>query len=267
MCWFSINSLRYYNKSIEIEILYICDNGKNNRKIANLNDFDLGIPWFTREMFFEEISNYNVTFRFIYDCDLGEETGFPGAQRKEFLKVKGDNILLLDSDTFVFDDIQVLFDHVKDCDIIAAKTEWGDHGGMLPIMGNKFCPFNSGVVLFKNKLLQKYGSDVFDLILEIKHEKNDLGKWYGDYERTNNPNEILKLGREEMAFSYWVVRENLRYSYFDHNEVQTVNYKPKTIIYHTMTQNWLQSLTKFYRGRNFLPPKKFSRKLFINSVS
>ena len=265
MCWFSINSLRFYNKSIEIEILYICDNGKDNRKIANLNDFDLGIPWFTREMFIEEMSKFNVIFRFVYDCDLGEESGFPSAQRKEFTKVNGKDILLLDSDTFIFDDIEPLFLHTDNAEIVASKTEWGECGGIMPILGTNLSPFNSGVVLFKDNLLQKYGAAVYDLILEIKYEKTDLGKWYGDYERKYSPKEAYKLGREEIAFSNWVIKEKLKYKYFDQSEVQTVNYKSKTIIYHTMTQNWLQQWVKFYRGRKFLPPKKLNKRLFMKS--
>lgn len=263
LCWFSVCSLRYYNKSIEIEILYICDNGINNRHIANFNDFDLGIPHFDREMFLEAMSEFNVTFRFVYNCDLGEETGYPNAQRKEFSKIIGKDILLLDSDTFVLDDIEPLFDYLNDYEIVADKTEWGLHGGKLHINEIMITPFNSGVVLFKDNLLQKYGSKIFQMCLDIKHEKNNLGKWYGDYERSNNVSGYL--GREEISFTQWIVEENLKYNYFEPYEVQTVKLRCSTKIYHTMTQNWFDGWNQFFRNGKFLPPKKMRRRLFINS--
>ena len=263
LCWFSINSLRYYNKSIEIEILYICDNGRDHRHIANYNEMDLGIPWFTREMFIEEISKFNVTFRFVYDCEMGEENGFNSAQRVEFVKIKGEDVLLMDSDTFVLDDVEPLFDYLKDYDVVADKTEWGAHGGYLSFLNTIMIPFNSGVILFKGNLIQQYGAAMMEIALDIKHERNEVGKWYGNYERENNVTELIKSGREEMAFSYWVIRENLKYKYFEPHDVQTVNLNGSTRIYHTMTQNWPDQFKRFYRGAKFLPPKKIARTLFM----
>ena len=155
VCWFSVNSLRTYNKTIEVEILYICDNGRDHRAIANLNEIDLGIHNFTREQFVEEMSRFNVVFRFVYDCDLGEENGFNSAERVEFARVRGRDILLLDSDTIIFSDVEPLFEHLRDYDVVADRTEWGAHGGKIPLFGSLVTPFNSGVVLFKGDLLQR----------------------------------------------------------------------------------------------------------------
>lgn len=262
LCWFSISMLRHYNKTLPIQILYICDNGRDHRHIANYNEVDLGIPWFTREMFFEEISKFNVQLNLVHDCDLGEENGFFSAQRQEFTKAKGEDILLIDSDTFIFDDIEPLFDNLKYFDIIADKTEWGAHGGQLNIYGQLVHPFNSGVVLFKKDLLQQYGAVVNELCLEIKHEKNDLGRWYGEFLQIKNEGPE-KTGREELGLTSWVVKNNLKYRYFDSKEVQTVKLNNSTMIYHTMTQNWFTAWSKYFKGGKFCPPKKLHKRLFL----
>jgi hypothetical protein len=254
--------LRHYNKTLPIQILYICDNGRDHRHIANYNEVDLGIPWFTREMFFEEISKFNVQLNLVDDCDLGEENGFFSAQRQEFTKAKGEDILLIDSDTFIFDDIEPLFDNLKDFDIIADKTEWGSHGGQLNIDGQLVHPFNSGVVLFKKDLLKQYGAVVNELCLEIKHERNDIGRWYGEFLKIKNESPE-KTGREELGLTSWVVKNNLKYRYFDSKEVQTVKLNNSTIIYHTMTQNWFTAWSKYFKGGKFCPPKKLSKRLFL----
>ena len=181
--------------------------------------------------------------------------------------MKGRDILLLDSDTFIFSDVAPLFDNLKEYDIVADKTEWGAHGGKIPLFGSYVTPFNSGVVLFKGDLLQRYGSAVIDLCLDIKHERNDIGRWYGDYERSHGITELIKSGREEVAFSLWVMREKLRHRFFNPDEVQTVNLSGSTRIYHTMTQNWFKAWKQFYKGTRFLPPKKMQKRLFLNVSS
>lgn len=263
LCWFSISMIRHYNKTIPIQILYICDNGRDHREIVNYNEADLGIPWFTREMFFEEISKFNVQLNIVNDCDLGEENGFFCAQRQELVKVNGEDNLLIDCDTFIFDDIEPLFENLKYFDIIADKNEWGVHGGNLDIDGTFIYPFNSGVVLFKKDLLQQYGAVVNEISLEIKHERNDIGKWYGEFLESKNENRLEKPAREEIAFTCWVVKNNFKYRYFDPTEVQTVKLNSNTRIYHTMTQNWFDGWSKYFKGGKFCPPKKLHKRLFL----
>ena len=101
---------------------------------------------------------------------------------------------------------------------------------------------------------------------DIKHERNDIGKWYGEYERTHKVTDFIKGGREEVAFTLWVMREGLRHRYFSPDEVQTVKLSGKTKIYHTMTQHWIKAWRQFFRGPKFLPPKKVQKRLFLKTT-
>jgi hypothetical protein len=262
LCYISITTLRHFNSTIPVEVLYLCDDGRDSRDIANYNEIDLGVPWFTREMFFETCEKLNVRLNIVKNFDLSDETGYISAQRKEFVRVSGDDILLIDADTFVLDDIEPLFDILKDYDLVADKTGWGALGGRMPIGKKKIIPFNSGVVLFGKGLLQKYGSSVYDICMDIKYEKHPLCAWLSAT-LSHEEYEQLKRGREEFAFTWWVIQNRIKYRYFLSDEVQTIFLNGKTRIYHTMTQNYLPAYVRFFKNGIFTPPRKI-KNIFVH---
>ena len=253
VAWFSLHTLRKYNPKIPVEILFVKDNKRENRFLGRLERLDLGIPWFNRQMFFKECKKLNVSLNVVENIDMGDEEGFHSAQRKAFTQVEGDEILLLDADTFIFSDISHLFNELKYYDILIDKNEWGNHGNRFPFMGRFYSPFNSGVVLFGKGLLQEYGSKVYDLCLQIKYEKHPVGKWLGKYEDSQKVL-IPKLSREEFAMTVFILENQINYRFFRGDEVQTSKYRTRTRIYHTTTQYWPAAWQKFFKKGQFCPP-------------
>lgn len=259
LLWFSLTTLRYYNPDIPVEILYFCDNERDSRGISDWNNIDLGIPWFTKQSFLEALQPFNVTVQFVEDFDMGEEVGYGSMHRKELHRVEGSELLLMDADTFILDDIVPLFAKLKEHDIWADKTAWGDWGGKYPLMGDLLRPFNSGVVLFGKGLMQEYGRACYKISLDIKKNIHPIGEWldrYLDLHRVNHP----KAGREEVGFTVWIHENKLDYGFFDRSEVQTVRYTGNTKIYHTMTNNYPKNLPRFFDKGKFLPPQKIKPK-------
>jgi len=259
VAWFSLFTLRKYNPDIQVEILYICDNKRENRFLGRLERLDLGVPWFNRDLFFRECKKFNVSLNVIQNLDMGEEEGFHSAQRQAFQYVKGQEILLIDADTFIFSDISVLFKELKYNDIVIDQNEWGSSGYRFPFLGKQHSPFNSGVVLFGQGLLQEYGAKVYDLCLAVKHETHPVGVWLGEYEENQNVL-IPKLSREEFALTIFILENNLKYRLFRSDEVQTSKYRCRTRIYHTTTQYWPAAWQKFFRKGQFCPPFNYRPK-------
>lgn len=262
LAWFSLTTLRKYNPDIPVEILFICDNKRDNRFLGRLEKLDMGIPWFNKTMFFEECKHLRVQLNIVENIEMGEEKGFHSSQRKEFVRVEGEQILLLDADTFIFDDISCLFDGLKDYDVIIDQNEWSNFGNRFPFMGKYQRPFNSGVVLFGKGLLQEYGKQVFDLCVAIKHERHPVGKWLGEYESDKNI-VIPKLSREEFALTVFILENKINFRFFKPHEVQTGKLTGRARIYHSMTQYWPAAWQKFFKNGVFKPPFFYRPKSFI----
>jgi hypothetical protein len=67
---------------------------------------------------------------------------------------------------------------------------------------------------FVGNCFKEYGKVVHDYCVEIKHERHYLGAIMAEFERQHNPKMQVKFGREEMAFSLWVVDNSLKSQIF-----------------------------------------------------
>jgi|688.fasta_scaffold00185_8 hypothetical protein len=263
LVYFSLISLRRYNPKIPVEILCIRDKNQHSRQISGYKEKKLGVPWFNFSQFVHECSKMNVIFNIVEDLDMGEEQGFTPIQRKEFVRVDGENILLLDADTFIFADITSLFDSYKNYDIVGDKNNMKKNGVNLPICEKHFYPFNSGVILFRNGTFQEYGRKVYDLCVNIKRENHSVGKYFSNLANKINESVVKCMGfREELAFTTFVIENNFKSTYFDSTEVQTYKLNGPTKIFHTITPNWYATWLKFHRAGKWHGPKKIKCKFF-----
>mgnify|MGYP003338391153 CR=1 FL=1 len=98
---------------IPVEILLVLDNQKENRFIGKLQEFDFGIDLPDVNSFIKYCEKYKVNFTVIHDLDMKEESGYHPLQRMAFTRVAEDQILLLDADTFIFDDVSPFFQALK----------------------------------------------------------------------------------------------------------------------------------------------------------
>lgn len=258
MAWFSIQTLRKYNKNIKVEILYVCDKQKDNRYSPVL--FDFGIENFTKESFVESTKIFDVDFNFVHDIDLKEEKGYHPLHRIAFQNVDDDQILLLDADTFIFGDLSPFFNALNYHDLVADMNEWGRWGNTFPYQGFNFCPFNSGVVLFNKGLLREYGKQVYDLSMAVKGNEHPVGKWMEDYERCEGSNG--KGGREEIAFTLFVLDNKINYRLSTFREIQTTRRFMDCLIHHTQTPNYIRFWKKYFSSGDFKSNIKLNQKLF-----
>lgn len=259
----SIMSLRKYEPSILVEILLIRDNGINNREVGIYNNHDWGLNFVNNnDTFLCFCDNLKVNVCEIKNFDNGEETGFHCSLRSAFVHVKGKDIFLMDSDTFFFAPISDLFDLLNDCDVVGDKTEWSRNGGRLPLDQGDFIQFNSGVVLLRGDLLQQYGKVVHQYCVEIKNERTNVAKKMAKYEENLNLGKQFKHGREEIAFSSWVIESGLKYKYFDYRDVQTCELHGRVMprIFHCMTGNWSKYWQRYWSSGIYKHPLRWSGK-------
>ena len=260
MAWFSICTVRKFNPNIPIEILYICDKGRDNRHIGGLERYNFGIKKFNRQTFVNDCKVFNVNFNFVYDLDMREESGYHPLQRVAFSQVEDDQILLLDADTFIFEDVRPFFDSLKYHDMVVDLNAWGHWGGEFQNNGRMISPFNSGVVLFNNGILQEYGRQVYDLSMKVKGDDHPVGKWLSEYQ--NFEGTFGKLGREEIAFTLFVYDNNIKFRLSKFREIQTNSIMCKTKIHHTQTQNYIKYWRKYFKSGVFKPHLNLKYKLF-----
>ena len=260
MAWYSIYTLRKHNKYIPIEILYICDKGRDNRLIDDKNLIDLKINPFCKDSFVESCQQFNVTFVFVYNLDMKEETGFHSLQRMAFQYVEDDQILLLDADTFLFGDVEPFFQVLRHNDVVLDLNAWGRYGFRLPYKGHNILSVNSGVVLLNKGILKEYGKQVYDLSMKIKGEDDPIGKWLSEYQIYEGTEG--KLCREEIAFSLFLHDNKIKFRLSYPNEIQTNNIRNKTLIHHTQIQSYFRYWKKYYDKDFSFPMTKIKCKYF-----
>lgn len=237
----SLITLRKHNPSIPVDVFYIKDNNENNRNVGGLLQCAAKIPQITTNEFMELCNRLNVNVKVIDDIQMGQEKGYCYAQRKFLVNASEEKTLLLDADTFIFGDILHLFNLLDKCDFVADKNCFGERYSMT-YKSTTMRPFNSGVVLWNKGLLKEYATKVFDLCLELKERTHELGDWL--HQVTSDKNEPPQ-GREELACSIFVLDRNLKYKYFTKQDVQTNNYYGDCLIYHSLTQNWIDGYFRF----------------------
>lgn len=236
----SMTTLRRYNPDIPVEVFYVCDKGENNRNLGRIPSGNM--PKVTRDAFLRFCSEKNVTVRMVEDLDMGSESRYAPVQRMCLSSLGDERVMLMDADTFVFGDVSALFGLLDDCDFVADKNNYGEKA---TITHNGVClrPFNSGVTLWGGGMLREYAKVVYDYCLALKERRHYLGEWLYKV----SPDAI---GREELACTLFVADRKLRFRYFSQSEVQTGTHQGDTLIYHTLTQNWMESYFRL-RGHVF----------------
>jgi hypothetical protein len=262
MTLYSLWTLRQFEPSLPVEVVWVPDGQVNNRNVGWYSDFDWGLGHIGHEEFLLECERFGVVVTRM-DYDNGEETGFHSSLRGALSGVSGENIFLMDSDTIFFGGISDLFGHLDEYDVVADKTRWSKLGVKLPLEQGNFMGFNSGVVLFRGKLLQDYASVVRDYALDIKHERNRLSQLMMKWDKEHNGDIQVPLGREEMAFSCWVLDRGLKYRYFDASEVQTESLTGLCRIFHTMTNNWGKYWALYFSNGYFRVPFRGRRRVYF----
>lgn len=143
-----------------------------------------------------------------------------------------EEVLFIDCDTFIFGDVEKLFDY--DYDFVGCQNNWAYFKGF-----NLFKPTNSGVMLFKNnahkKILYKFSKKLKTMDVDYP----ELDAWL------KNTNEWV---REEFLISQIANDLSIKSTFFKDEDVRMLQWNEdfermhKSIIFHSFTQQWETAL-------------------------
>lgn len=212
----SVRMLRKYNNKI---------------KVLCLTTNDFAIP-----------QDLNVEIQPIKNLD---ENYFP-SNKAHLLNLEYKSIIYLDCDTFIFDDIEKIFNECTK-DFYGSENTWAYNLGF-----NKFKPFNSGVLLFRNYSNKKIYEDFNFKIKNFKKLYPELNKWMNEIN-----NHWIK---DEFLISSTVFENKISSDFFQKKYVKIIE-KPldinNTIVFHSFTNNW--SIVNNIVNKNNIKIFKYSK--------
>jgi hypothetical protein len=213
----SIHMLRHFNTQIPIKVIFVSDKSPPQ----NLIDY-------SQTYNFEIISKPSLVFP-------GQEPYFP--MNKIYLRdLTEDKILFIDADTFIFGDVNDIFEYYKEFDCVGCWNKWVySQGWTDDLMTVK--PINSGVVLWSNQALKDNYDNLVKHRAELNSGETPLSKWLISIEHG-------KWNREEFSLALFLERNNVKYELFEPKyvkliqtiqDLQTMN---QSIIFHVLTVQW-----------------------------
>lgn len=217
----SVRMLRKYNSTI---------------KVLCLATDNLKIP-----------EDLNIEFELIKNLD---ENYFP-SNKYHLINLEYRSILYLDCDTFIFDDVEKIFDECSK-DFYGSENTWAYNFGF-----NKFKPFNSGVLLFKNYSNKKIYEDFNFKIKNYKKLYPELSDWMDKID-----NHWVK---DEFLISSTVSENKISSDFFEKKYVKIIENPlniSNTIIFHSFTNNW--NIINNFIKKNNIKVFKYS-KIRLNS--
>lgn len=226
----SISSLRKYNKTIPVKLFFVNDDNRSSKKNSNVLFEKLNLQKINLDHFCD---NNNVELiKKPFPSLNGEET-YWASHRFYFKEINLDSMLLIDADTFIFDDINKIFEDYSKFDLVADKNNWGNLF-KLNISGMEMNPFNSGVVLFNNSSHIKWAEELPEVCSKLYNKKHEFSEWIWKH----SPKDCS--GREELYLSLYACENKLNYEYFDKEHVITgkITDETKPVVFHSLTQNW-----------------------------
>ncbi len=249
----SIEMLREYNKTIPVRVYYIMDAGKETfwrkEQIASR---------FSRDVFFKYCDNMDVEVK---QCEaIHSDPPYYHLNRTHIRDCQEQSALHIDGDTFIFDDVESIFEDYKDVDIAASISRWmeQEHWDSVRYLGRpKLPPFNSGIMLWNNGWIKHWASSIPDICKRLLEKRHLASEWIYIFAAPTN--------REEVALTVFIAESNLSYKALTKEDVLLVERKADLddisghIIVHSYSDQW----AKIYRTLNPKEQPKFrKRRLF-----
>jgi hypothetical protein len=226
----SLEMLRRHNTTLKIRLYFVDDGQSDTVARSNMSQVS-----YSKDDLKSLCEKLNVEFVQRHKEHIQGEEGYFYIQRHMLRDVPEDSVLYLDGDTFIFGDVETLFDKYKS-DLTACENEWawgqGFQESWLP-----FKPFNSGVTLWHNGWFQKWTANLPDLCRVLREESSPIGSWL--WKRDGKC-----LGREEFSISIFIEKEGFSYGYLDKSDCW-LNKLPEdylragqSLIFHSYTDQW-----------------------------
>lgn len=251
----SVRLLRKYNPNLPVNLFYVEDGGADNYlpsfQLAKYISADNAKKYLKIEEqeVFDLCKEFNINLHRV-PAPVKQLNGFNSTHRLYLKEIQDESVLLLDADTFIFDNLDALFENKFDfiADYMQSyypategkqayteQTFWvfnyeKDKNPEVPVKV-RMSPFNSGVVVFNNGTAAKYGEQVLNYCNRLLWKKHPLSEtMYAHRPDARN--------REECACTLFVLENNLTWNYFDKLDVQTCKLELPTKVFHTTNSAW-----------------------------
>lgn len=237
----SISMLRKYNKSIHVRLHLVHDGGEYT-KTTNHQGGSLSINsnYITSD-YIKLISDLGVEIVEKDPLTFEGEEGFFHIHRHLFKDAIEDSLLFIDADTFIFGNVEDLFERYKEYDYVGLPipnlADWDKK--WLP-----FNPYNSAVNLWNNGWITKFAHALPKYCKLIREKEHPCSDWC--YSRCSKC-----TGREEISTSLFINDNNIKHTLWDKWDVRNsssyIDYdeSPYTYIFHTFTHNWSMAKGRF----------------------
>lgn len=223
----SIHLLRQYNTTIPVQVFLV-----ESPRFRRPPDFDD----FCDKWKVEVTVCPNVSEEYFQD------------NKVHLARCTAQRVLLLDSDTFVFADVNELFDTYAGADVVACTNDWvwqaSYDAGFIP---GRPKPLNSGVVLCSSRLIEYWTHRMPAL-----HDALKTGTDYpalSDWLFRVSPN---GYNREELGLTICSVEGTYEVAHFDERDCKLLKYKRLnedlanfracTKVFHSYSQHWRRCL-------------------------
>jgi hypothetical protein len=243
----SIKMLREYNSAIPVKLFLILDSANQTLMRKNMSSVNL-----TTDELRKAMDQFNIEVIEKEPFISPGDEGYFVINRTYLQELKEDHIFHIDADTFIFGDIEPLFEKYQDVDFAACESEWMKSTSTWTNEYTKgINPFNSGVMFWKNEHLVKWAKKLPSFLKELKNKEHPSSKWlYEVCDKANN--------REELSVSLYVAENNLSHKYISSKDCFTAinessfQFLGKTLIFHPFTDQWLET----YRRLTGKKPKQ-----------
>jgi hypothetical protein len=196
----SIHLLRQHNSSIPTTVYFI--EGEAGRLPADFRDF---------------CRAWNVHVRAYRDL----ATGYFQDNKVRLAEANVRSMLLLDADTFVFADVEELFDAYEKFDVVACTNDWawnrGYRGEYIP---GSPAPLNSGIVLCSSRFLNAWTTRMPEL-----HEALRAGTRYRRLSAWLYEVSATAYNREEFALTICSAHPGFCSAHFDESDCKLLKFK------------------------------------------
>jgi hypothetical protein len=256
MAYVSISTLRQHNKNIPIKLFFIQDRGHlvttNNQldysKIQHRMDPKNVL--LISQLFIEMMQNH-LNVEVIVKPPHQANTEFVHANRMYISEVDEPNVLFIDSDTFIFGDVENIFKKYNENNFVALNAPWISKVKLYKNFSDRYFsslpPFAGCILMFREGKSKIWANSIMPKIKELESDTY-ITEWMFS--------ENLYAIREEIALLGIVSENKFRYNFFDQTDCTQINdpnFRSSTIV-HTFSYLWLDAYKQIFNA-NELPIK------------
>lgn len=249
----SASMLRRHNRTVPVRVFLVRDGSSQTIERENVSRSACGTGEAV-DMFLRGCEGIGVEViekpPLVYP---GEETFFH-VNRMYMGELAEDRVLYLDADTFVFGDVESLFDRYRGVGLAACRADWAlARGYDLNFLPVPVVPFSSGVMVWNFGEVRWWCERLPGYLADLRTGDGPLSRWL----YVQHPDCLL---REEFSVSKHVSEQGLSFDYIRREDCHLVKSDDdiqaigESTVFHCYTPNWKKCCRRL-AGK---PPKRIA---------